>query len=441
MKYGVWLKFLKTLIYLKRFFWLLGAGIAFVLAKTFGGFGRFLLFLQYKFSYYLKKSGLQRASALFFKRSALQFLAFLALFGLGFTQSKLYANKDLFLPGQKAIAFALTAPEEVVGIEEETAPTVLFATPDAAWREGVLSGEGLPALGTGFVPNQDFAAVMAGGAALSKPGIMPGVTLAGKRSQIEEYTVESGDSLSSIAYDFGVSVATILWQNNLGAKALIRPGDVLKIPPTTGVMHTVKRGDTIKKIAGLYQAKEEDIISFNRLHADGNDLKAGEVIMVPEGVKPQTGTAVAVRNRNVSQTAGVVATPPPSRAAAGASGFIWPSGAHIITQYFGYTHHAIDVAGPFATPTYAAKDGVVEKAQCGWNSGYGCEIIIDHGGGIKTLYGHSSKLLVSVGEHVEQGQTIALMGNTGNVRGITGIHLHFEVIVNGARVNPLGYVR
>jgi murein DD-endopeptidase MepM/ murein hydrolase activator NlpD len=101
----------------------------------------------------------------------------------------------------------------------------------------------------------------------------------------------------------------------------------------------------------------------------------------------------------------------------------------------------LDIAGPFATPTYAAKAGVVEKAQCGWNSGYGCVIIIDHGGGIKTLYGHHSKLLVSAGDHVDAGDTIGLMGNTGNVRGITGIHVHFEVIVGGVRVNPLGYVR
>jgi murein DD-endopeptidase MepM/ murein hydrolase activator NlpD len=263
--------------------------------------------------------------------------------------------------------------------------------------------------------------------------------LAGRRSQIETYTIEPGDSLSSIAYDFGISVATILWQNNLGVRSVLRPGDTLKIPPTTGVMHTVKRGDTIKKIAGLYAAKEEDVIAFNKLKADGSDLKAGELIMVPDGIKNET-QAIA-RLPRTTPSFGKVAVPPPSRQAAGAAGFVWPSGAHTITQYFGYTHHALDIAGPFATPTYAAKAGVVEKAQCGWNSGYGCVIIIDHGGGIKTLYGHHSKLLVSAGDHVDAGDTIGLMGNTGNVRGITGIHVHFEVIVGGVRVNPLGYVR
>ncbi len=439
MKYGVWLRFLKTLVYGKRLFWFFGAGISFVLAKTIGGIGRTLLFVRYKFFYFLKKSGLNRVRALLLTRGVLQVVGFAGLFLVGFPQSKLYAEKDLFLPGQKTIAYALTAPQEIRGIEEENADAIVFNPSNSSWREGVIDAETLPSLGVNFVANQDFAAIMAGGTALSKPSIMPGVTLAGRRNQVENYAVEPGDSLSSIAYDFGVSVATILWQNNLGVRSVLRPGDVLKIPPTTGVMHTVKRGDTINKIALLYEAKEEDVVGFNRLQADGSDLKAGELIMVPDGIKPEA-RAVATVPRTTG-TIAKVAAPPSSRQAAGSSGYIWPSGAHTITQYFGYTHHALDIAGPFATPNYAVKAGKVEKSQCGWNSGYGCVIIIDHGGGVKTLYGHHSKLLVSVGDRVDAGQTIGLMGNTGNVRGVTGIHLHFEIIINGVRVNPLGYVR
>jgi murein DD-endopeptidase MepM/ murein hydrolase activator NlpD len=133
--------------------------------------------------------------------------------------------------------------------------------------------------------------------------------------------------------------------------------------------------------------------------------------------------------------------PPSSSAGASESGYVWPSGARIITQYYGLRHHALDIAGAWQTPNYATKAGKVITSQCGWNSGYGCYIIIDHGGGVKSLYGHNSKLLVSVGDEVEAGQTIGLMGNTGKVRGLTGIHLHFEIIVNGARVNPLRYTR
>ena len=89
------------------------------------------------------------------------------------------------------------------------------------------------------------------------------------------------------------------------------------------------------------------------------------------------------------------------------------------------------------TPIYAAEDGVVQTA--GWNAGgYGYYIIIDHGQGLATLYGHASKLLVTRGERVTRGQLIALMGSTGRS---TGPHLHFEVRIGGRRVNPLTYIQ
>jgi lysostaphin len=90
------------------------------------------------------------------------------------------------------------------------------------------------------------------------------------------------------------------------------------------------------------------------------------------------------------------------------------------------------------TPIYAADSGVVEISQGGYNGGYGNTIVINHGGGKKTRYGHASKLLVKKGEEVEKGQVIALMGSTGRS---TGPHLHFEVIINGRRYNPLNYIK
>lgn len=98
----------------------------------------------------------------------------------------------------------------------------------------------------------------------------------------------------------------------------------------------------------------------------------------------------------------------------------------------------MDIAGPIGTAIYAAKGGTVVKAQPGWNGGYGTYIILDHGDGLQTLYGHNSQLFVAVGEVVSQGQTIAAMGSTGRS---TGPHLHFEVRVNGSRLNPLKYIR
>jgi murein DD-endopeptidase MepM/ murein hydrolase activator NlpD len=99
-------------------------------------------------------------------------------------------------------------------------------------------------------------------------------------------------------------------------------------------------------------------------------------------------------------------------------------------------HSGIDVAGDRGDPVYAAAQGKVVTA--GWSSGYGRYVVIDHGFGITTLYGHCHQLLVREGEHVRRGDTIARMGNTGMS---TGDHLHFEVHVDGAAVDPLDYLR
>jgi murein DD-endopeptidase MepM/ murein hydrolase activator NlpD len=269
---------------------------------------------------------------------------------------------------------------------------------------------------------------------------MPGTIAASSRTDVTDYQIEPGDSLSSIAYEFGVSVGTVMWENNLSLRSILKPGMVLKIPPVTGVMHTVKKGDTLKKIASTYDAKVEDIIAFNHLEENGSDLKTGERIVVPNGSR--TTVAVAPTKKPIiSQSSVRRPAPPNSLALPSISGFVWPTGSHIITQYYGLKHHALDIGGAWQTPIYATKSGTVVVSQCGWNSGYGCYIIIDHGDGVRSLYGHNSQLLVSVGDYVETGQTIALMGNTGKVRGVTGIHSHFEIQVKGGRVNPLKYVR
>ena len=115
----------------------------------------------------------------------------------------------------------------------------------------------------------------------------------------------------------------------------------------------------------------------------------------------------------------------------------WPTIGKGITQYYGWRHTGVDIDGDYASPIYASADGVVEKA--GWNSGgYGLMILIGHPSGIKTRYGHASKLFVKVGDSVTRGQVIAMVGTTGRS---TGTHLHFEIYVNDARTNPLRYIR
>ncbi len=124
----------------------------------------------------------------------------------------------------------------------------------------------------------------------------------------------------------------------------------------------------------------------------------------------------------------------------------WPTVSRTITSYYGSRpdpfgsgttgfHSGIDISASYGTPIYAANAGTVYTA--GWNYSYGYYIIIDHGGGIMTLYAHNQSLYVSAGQSVSRGQTIAGAGSTGQS---TGPHLHFEVRINGVRTNPLGYL-
>ena len=435
MRYKILLRTLKVLIYIKRFFWWLGAKSLFVLAKILAPWWRFIGLVHYKGNYFFKKLiGAAGLDGQLVKRDNLQAAVFVILFVVALPQTKLYAKKDVSLPGQQTIAYSLTPADEDYAVEEVTANegTQFDAVPIPFWKEGALSPDQSP---HGAIGEIELGGVVAGGTAVSKPIIFPGQSLGGARDKIIEYEVVSGDSLGSIAAKFQISIATILWENNLGINSYLHPGDKLRILPVSGVTHTIKKGDMLKKIAVLYGASAEDIVKFNKLKADGSDLVIGEKILIPNGARQQRSAAPP---RNINQ----IAAPPSSRQSPTVSGFVWPSTARVITQYFTWKHSGIDIAGgKFSTPNYAAKAGVVIKAQCGWNSGYGCVIVIDHGGGIKTLYGHNSRLIVTPGEYVDAGQTISLMGNTGKVRGPTGVHLHFEVWVNNARTNPFRFVK
>jgi murein DD-endopeptidase MepM/ murein hydrolase activator NlpD len=134
-----------------------------------------------------------------------------------------------------------------------------------------------------------------------------------------------------------------------------------------------------------------------------------------------------------AQSTSVVTTGPPS-----ASGFIWPVHG-VLTSGFGWRwgrmHEGIDLAVSSGTPVVASAAGTVILA--GWMGGYGNLVVVDHGGGISTAYGHNTSVTVGVGQQVAQGQLIAYSGNTGHS---TGPHVHFEVRVNGGAVDPLGYL-
>ncbi len=121
--------------------------------------------------------------------------------------------------------------------------------------------------------------------------------------------------------------------------------------------------------------------------------------------------------------------------------FIWPlRNSKTVTSNFGYRwgslHAGVDVGTPVGTEVYSANAGTIVTS--GWSSGYGNYIIINHGGGFTTVYGHLSERLVEVGDVVEKDELIAKSGNTGRS---TGPHLHFEIRISGTAVDPLGYVQ
>lgn len=261
-----------------------------------------------------------------------------------------------------------------------------------------------------------------------------------ERTSIITYTVKAGDTISTIARRFRLNVNTVLWANDLSSFGLIRIGDELKILPTDGFLYTVKRGDTIGKLAQTYDTSADKIMTSNSLGGAGT-IAIGQQLIIP-GVK-RTTTASSNIAKNTSQNSysglevikDIVSADKPIISS---NKMVWPTVGHRITQYFSWKHNGVDIANKVGTPLYAADSGVVEISQGGYNGGYGNTIVINHGGGKKTRYGHASKLLVKKGEEVEKGQLIALMGSTGRS---TGSHLHFEVIINGTRYNPLNYIK
>ncbi len=256
------------------------------------------------------------------------------------------------------------------------------------------------------------------------------------RKEIIYYTVQNGDTVSTIARRFGITVNTILWANNLSAFSLIRAGDRLTILPYSGVLYTVKKGDTLARIAQTYDVELEKILSCNTL---GNSLTIGQKIVVP-GAKKITTNVASNRPASSGQSGISVIKDLIKNPTVNTSGnkMAWPTAGTRITQYFSWRHNGIDIANKIGTPIYAADSGTVIISQGGYNGGYGNTIVIDHGGGKRTRYGHASKLFVKVGDEVEKGEHIAAMGSTGRS---TGSHLHFEVLINGTRYNPLNYIR
>lgn len=251
------------------------------------------------------------------------------------------------------------------------------------------------------------------------------------RRDVVQYVVAPGDTVTGIATRFHISADSILWAN---AKLEDNPdmlsiGQNLNIPPTSGVLYTVQKGDTVESIAAKFKAQPGDIYndpfdqSNHDLKVNPPQLTLGAFIMVPGGEKPFVTKKVIYRSTL------------PASAARGTSNFVWPVRA-CISQVFWSRHSGIDLASPIGTPVYAADSGFVELV--GWdNSGYGNMILINHGNGFVTRYAHLSAFNVEPGQSVKKGDLIGRVGSTGHS---TGPHVHFEVIFGGIPRNPTFFV-
>ena len=261
------------------------------------------------------------------------------------------------------------------------------------------------------------------------------------RRDVLQYTVQSGDTVSGIANEFDVSADSILWANPKleDNPDMLSLGQVLNIPPVSGVLYTVASGDTVQKIADKFKSAKvpasklvDNIVNFefnqehHELKAPDYALTVGQFLMVPDGNKPYIPRTVTAYNG-----------PIPATAARGTGNFGWPVSGRI-TQGFWSHHPGIDIGAPKGTSVYAADSGYVVVA--GWDQeriSYGFMILINHGNGYVTRYAHLSAFAVEVGDSVKKGQLIGRVGSTGNS---TGPHLHFEIIKDGVRRNPFNYL-
>jgi len=166
------------------------------------------------------------------------------------------------------------------------------------------------------------------------------------------------------------------------------------------------------------------------------NVKESKAEFLHEAAGLQAASAsLAAQIRSAQSTSSYSA---PSDTTPSAAGFIWPVNGPVTSGFgmrWGRMHEGIDIGVGYGTPIHAAAAGRVVYA--GWMSGYGNLVAIDHGGGISTAYGHQSSIAVSVGQIVAQGETIGYVGCTGHC---FGPHLHFEVRIKGAPVDPLGYL-
>ena len=262
------------------------------------------------------------------------------------------------------------------------------------------------------------------------------------------YTVESGDSYYSIAEDYEMFLEDLMKLNEGYDPDLLRVGDVL----------TISNAVPYLTVVNVERQRYVQDTPYQVEYTDDASMYQGEYKVTSAGVYGKADVTANVTYINGAETerevvASVTLSQPvteqqlrgtkerPTWYPTGS--FSWPC-TGTLTSRFGYrslrlsgsnNHQGIDIGNSYGTSIYASDGGTVTYA--GWMGGYGYLIIIDHGNGYETYYGHNSSLVAYVGQKVHKGQLIARMGSTGYS---TGNHCHFGIKLNGTFVNPLNYL-
>ena len=260
------------------------------------------------------------------------------------------------------------------------------------------------------------------------------------------YTVTAGDSYYSIAADYDMSMEDLMKLNEGYDPKILRVGDVL----------TISNAVPYLTVVNVERQRYVQDVAYQVEYTDDASMYQGEYKTTSPGVYGKADITANVTYINGEETerevvASVTLSQPvteqqlrgtkerPTWYPTGS--FSWPCNG-VLTSRFGYRsllgstyHSGIDIGNSYGTSIYASDGGTVTYS--GWMSGYGYLIIIDHGNGYQTYYGHNSSLVAAKGEKVHKGQLIARMGSTGRS---TGNHCHFGIKLNGTFVNPLNYL-
>lgn len=295
-------------------------------------------------------------------------------------------------------------------------PAISYSFEQAGSLQGgpVAIQEGADAFGGfGFLSNDESSFYTGDGGATFGSGV-PSSNIIPIRNGLKRYKVQKGDTLSSIAAQFTISLETLRYANQNIQRSL-HVGEELLVLPVSGALYEALPGDSVESLALKFGVSEDMLRKYNP------DLEsiiaAGSGLLVLPGVKPQkTFLSFTSRTAGLPDLKNYFALP--------AQGWNW-----------GELHevNAVDIANKCGTDVYAAQEGLVIPDEVlgdgreGWNNGYGIFVLVEHPNGTKTRYAHLDKALVRVGDYVEQGNKVGIMGNTGNTHGPTGCHLHFEV--------------